>query len=64
MPSNNKWQNSTIQCQMIHILCVFYSNISEDTIENGCIPYHEIFSILLIEKVFNQIPFDAKANIQ
>jgi len=49
---------------MIHIPCVFYSNISEDTIENGCIPYHEIFSILLIEKVFNQIPFDANANIQ
>ena len=49
---------------MIHILCVFYSNISEDTIENGRIPYREIFSILLIEKVFNQILFDAKPNIQ
>ena len=49
---------------MIHILCVFYSNISEDTIENGRIPYHEIFSILSIEKFFNQTPFDAKAVIQ
>ena len=46
---------------MIHILCVFYSNISEDTIENIRGPYHDIFSILSIEKVFNQIPFDAKA---
>ena len=49
---------------MIHILCVFYSNISEDTIENSRIPYNEIFSILSIEKVFNQILFDAKAHIQ
>ena len=46
---------------MIHIPCVFYWNISEDTIENIRIPYDEIFSILSIEKVFNQIPFDAKA---
>ena len=64
MFSNNKRQSSKIQCQMIHILCVFYSNISEDTIENSRIPYNEIFSILSIEKVFNQIPFDAKAFIQ
>ena len=49
---------------MIHILCVFYSNISEDTIEYSRIPYHDIFSILSIEKVFNQTPFDAKAVIQ
>ena len=61
MPSNNKWQNSKIQCQMIHIPCVFYLNISEHTIENIRIPYDEIFSILSIEKVFNQIPFDDKA---
>ena len=46
---------------MIHIPCVFYLNISEDTIENIRIPYDEIFSILSIEKVFNQIPFDTKA---
>ena len=49
---------------MIHILCVFYSNISENTIENIRNPFHEIFGILSIEKVFNQIPFDAKAFIQ
>ena len=49
---------------MIRIPCVFYLNISEDTIENIRIPYDEIFSILSIEKVFNQTPFDAKAVIQ
>ena len=49
---------------MIHIPCVFYLNISEDTIENIRIPYDEIFSILSIEKVFNQIPFDAKADLK
>ena len=49
---------------MIHIPCAFYLNIFKDTIENSRIPYDEIFSILSMENVFNQIPFDAKAVIQ
>ena len=45
---------------MIRIPCVFSLNFSEDTIENIRIPCDEIFNILSIEQVFNQIPFDAK----